>query len=287
MCRADRLDGRGGFCNQSYVCRVASWNIHTDEEPPISGTRGSGTVFFTGCNLKCSFCQNFPLSHYDVGNETSVEELAGKMIQLQKRGAHNINFVTGTHFIPVVIAAVEIARSMGLTLPIVWNTSSYERVETLRLLDGYVSIYLADFKFSSSDVARRLAGAENYPLVARNSILEMVRQVGGLKLSPEGIAVRGVVVRHLVLPSLISMTKEIIDFVARNLPEDVAFSLMSQYTPYYKVVRDDSLGRRLTEEEYEEAVSYLLASGIKNGWIQDMSQASNFAPPESSGDGAG
>lgn len=250
--------------------RVASIKVHRDEEPPISGERGSGTVFFSGCGLRCIFCQNFPISHQNAGNDMSSEALARHFIDLQEREVHNINLVTGTHFIPQIFEAVLKARECGLRLPVVWNTGGYERVETLRFLEGMVDIYLADYKFSSPEAAEEIAGAADYPTVAERALLEMARQVGPLVLDGNGIAASGLIVRHLVLPGNLSGTGKVMDFVARELPRGVALSLMSQYTPCASAGSHGLLKRKLWKKEYRAAVRCMEKAGISDGWTQDL-----------------
>ena len=259
-----RCGGGGGGVS------VASVNLHRDEEPPISATGGSGTVFFSGCGLRCIFCQNFPLSRNAVGKEMSTGELKDHLIRLDRLGAHNINFVTGTHFIPRILEALAHAAGEGLGIPILWNTGGYERVETLRLLDGVVDIYLADYKFTSPDAAAQIASAPDYPEVARRALAEMARQVGPLELDGRGVAKKGLIVRHLVLPGNLSGTEDAIDFVARDLPRGVGLSLMSQYTPYAEAHDHGVLNRKLTKEEYSRAMEYLEKSGISTGWTQEF-----------------
>jgi putative pyruvate formate lyase activating enzyme len=270
LCRVDRTEGEMGKCRSGAEAVVASAAVHRDEEPPVSGTGGSGTIFFAGCGLRCIFCQNYPISHLNTGRPMGPEDLKDEMIRLQSLGVHNINIVTGTHFVPRILEAVLLARGEGMTLPILWNTGGYERVETLRLLDGVVDIYLADYKFSSPAAAARIASARDYPSVAEAALVEMARQVGPLVLDDGGIARRGVIVRHLVLPGGLSGTQRVIDFVARELPRGVALSLMSQYTPYGASLRHPFLKRKLFKKEYRAALNLLRASGISEGWTQEI-----------------
>jgi len=243
--------------------------VHRDEEPPISGRGGSGTLFLAGCGLRCIFCQNLPLSHGGTGRDVEPTGLADRMLDLQKRGVHNINIVTGTHFIPSILEALLAAKERGLTVPVVWNTGGYEKVETLGLLDGVVDIYLADYKFSDSAAADEIAGAPDYPERARSALLEMARQVGPLVTDPSGIAQSGLIVRHLVLPGDLSGTEAVIGFVARELPGGTALSLMSQYTPYGEATGHGLLRRRLWKKEYRSALKLLEKYGITDGWTQE------------------
>jgi putative pyruvate formate lyase activating enzyme len=249
---------------------IASWNVHPWEEPPISGTRGSGTIFFSGCTGRCRFCQNYPISQYGYGNRVSVERLAGMMLELQKRGCHNINFVTPTHFVPQILSAVEVAAADGLRVPLVYNTSGYERVETLRLLEGVVDVWLPDAKYASDPGAQRISGFPHYVENNRAALREIYRQVGEtLVLDKEGIALRGMVVRHLVLPENLSGTAQVLRWIADELSPRLHVSLMDQYFPAYKVLDDPILGRKITSEEYAAALGAFDEAGLENGWMQE------------------
>lgn len=269
-CGVDRLRGEQGFCRAGAEPIVASWNVHPWEEPPISGTRGSGTIFFSGCTGRCLFCQNYPISQLGVGNTVSVQQLAEMMLELQDRGCHNINLVTPTHFVPQILAALELAIEGGLRLPLVYNTSGYERVETLQLLDGVVDIYLPDAKYADDETARRLSGFMRYVEANRAALREMFRQVGDeLVLDGEGIARRGLIVRHLVLPEGLASTPEVLRWIAENLSPRVHVSLMDQYFPAHKAVGHPVLGRKITAEEYAEALRAFEEAGLTNGWMQE------------------
>ena len=269
-CGVDRLRGERGFCQAGAEPIVASWNVHPWEEPPISGTHGSGTIFFSGCTGRCLFCQNYPISQLGVGNTVSVQQLAEMMLELQDRGCHNINLVTPTHFVPQILAALELAIEGGLRLPLVYNTSGYERVETLQLLDGVVDIYLPDAKYADDETARRLSGFVRYVEANRAALREMFRQVGDeLVLDGEGIARRGLIVRHLVLPEGLAGTPEVLRWIAENLSPRVHVSLMDQYFPAHKAVGHPVLGRKITAEEYAEALRAFEEAGLTNGWMQE------------------
>jgi putative pyruvate formate lyase activating enzyme len=268
-CGVDRTSGERGRCGSGAAARVASVNVHRDEEPPISGSGGSGTVFLSGCSLRCMFCQNLPLSRMGTGVDMEPGELGDRMVDLQRRGVHNINIVTGTHFIPSLLEALLAARGKGLNLPVVWNTGGYERVESLRLLEGVVDIYLADYKFSDSAASEAIASAPDYPETARRALGEMARQAGPLVTDDRGIARSGLIVRHLVLPGDLSGTEAVIAFVARELPRGTALSLMSQYTPYGEAAAHPLLRRRLLKKEYRAAVKLLERYGILDGWTQE------------------
>ena len=269
-CRADRLAGKHGVCRVAAGPVIASWNIHPWEEPPISGTHGSGTIFFSNCTGRCCFCQNYSISQLGYGNEVTTERLAGMMLELQRRGAHNINFVTPTHFAAQILAAVDVAAGWGLRIPLVYNTSGYERVETLRLLEGVIDIYLPDIKYTSDEVAKRLSGFGHYVEHNRAALREMFRQVGpSLQCDEQGIAQRGMIVRHLVLPAGLAGTPDAMHWIATELSPEIHVSLMDQYFPTYQAVDDPVLGRKITEEEYEAALDAFEAAGLHNGWLQD------------------
>jgi len=269
-CGVDRLRGERGFCRAGAEPTVASWNVHPWEEPPVSGTRGSGTIFFSGCTGRCIFCQNYPISQLGVGNTVSIRRLAEMMLELQDRGCHNINLVTPTHFVPQILAALSIAIERGLRLPLVYNTSGYERVETLRLLEGVVDIYLPDAKYADDETARWLSGFVRYVEANHAALKEMFRQVGDeLILDGEGVARRGLIIRHLVLPNGLAGTQEVLNWIAENLSPRVHISLMDQYFPAYKAVGHPILGRKITAEEYEEALRAFEDAGLERGWMQE------------------
>lgn len=269
-CGVDRLAGELGVCRQGPEARLSSWNLHAWEEPPISGTRGSGTIFFSGCVGRCLFCQNWPISQLGHGQTVSAERLAEMMLELQGRGAHNINLVTATHFVPAVLAALDIAAQEGLCLPLVYNCGGYESVEVLRLLDGVVDVYLPDAKYADDAVARRLSGFTGYVAANRAALREMHRQVGDeLVLDEDGIARRGLIVRHMVLPAGLAGTAEVLRWIAAELSPGVHVSLMAQYCPAYRAEDDPVLGRPITENEYLAALDAFDAAGLEQGWRQE------------------
>jgi putative pyruvate formate lyase activating enzyme len=250
--------------------KLSSWNLHPWEEPPISGTRGSGTIFFSGCTGRCRFCQNYPISQLGYGDLVNIERLTQIMLELQEKGAHNINFVTPTHFVPQILAALPAAIRDGLRLPLVYNTSGYERVEMLRLLENIIDIWLPDAKYASNHVARRYSSFSNYVEHNRAALQEVYRQVGAdLEVDELGFALRGMIVRHLVLPHGLSSTDEVLLWVAENLSPNVHVSLMDQYFPAHRAIGDPILGRKITLEEYESALDACHAAGLENGWCQD------------------
>jgi len=269
-CGVDRLDGGRGVCGVGADPVIASWNVHPWEEPPISGTRGSGTIFFSGCTGRCRFCQNYPISQYGYGNRVSIERFAGMMLELQGRGCHNINFVTPTHFVPQILAAVDVAAAQGLRVPLVYNTSGYERVGTLRLLEGVVDLWLPDAKYADDAAALRISGFPSYLENNRAALREIYRQAGEALLPDgEGIARRGMIVRHLVLPGGLSGTAEVLRWIAVELSPRLHVSLMDQYFPAYKVLDDPVLGRKIAAEEYAAALEAFDAAGLENGWMQE------------------
>jgi putative pyruvate formate lyase activating enzyme len=271
LCGVNRLRGEKGVCDMGAEAVVASHTLHHWEEPPISGSRGSGTIFFSGCTGRCMFCQNYPISQMNRGNLTEAAGLAKMMVRLQRRGAHNINFVTPTHFVPQIIAALPLAIGQGFSLPLVYNSSGYETVETLRLLDGVIDIYLPDAKYADEAVARQLSGFRDYVVYNRAALPEIFRQVGaGLLLDDEGLAVRGLIVRHMVLPGGLAGTAEVLSWLAANLSPEIHVSLMAQYFPAYQAVGHPLLGRKVTPAEYAAAVSALEQAGLDNGWVQEL-----------------
>ena len=267
-CGADRKNGKTGFCKLDSRLKVAAVNLHHWEEPPISGTSGSGTIFFSGCTMACIFCQNYPISQYGVGEKMSVEELASEMLGLRKKGAHNINLVTPTHQIAGVVRALVLAAQEGLDIPIVYNTSGYESLDTLAILDGIIDIYLPDIKYSDSDVAKKYSGVDDYARHNRAALVEMWRQVGPLRTDSRGIALKGMIVRHLVLPQDLSGTAECLSFLAEKISPEVWISLMNQYFPAYKGQSYPPFDRRLSEEEYEAAFQKMTDLGLLNGFAQ-------------------
>ncbi len=268
-CEVDRTAGEKGICKAGENPIVSTASLHHGEEPPISGWRGSGTIFFSSCNLRCVFCQNYPISHYMQGDEISTEQLANAMIALQKRNAHNINWVTPTHFSPQIMAALLIAYKKGLTIPVVYNCGGYESLEMLQLWDGIIDIYMPDMKYSDSTVAKKYSAAPDYPEVNRQSIREMHRQVGDLQIGQNGIAQQGLLVRHLVLPNNLAGTEEILKFIATEISKNTYISLMSQYFPDYKADSIPELSRRITAEEYNYARNLMEKYDLHCGWHQN------------------
>ncbi|NPV07450.1 MAG: radical SAM protein [Anaerolineae bacterium] len=269
-CGVNRLQGERGACGVGAEPVVASWNVHHGEEPPISGTRGSGTIFFSGCSGRCLFCQNYPISQLGVGRPVTVQRLAGMMLELQRRGCHNINFVTPTHFVPAILRATDVAARAGLNIPLVYNSSGFESLETLALLEGVIDVYLPDAKYASDAVALEVSGFPGYVAANRAALKEMARQVGpALVLGPGGLAERGMIVRHLVLPGDLAGTAEVLRWLAREISPQVPVSLMSQYFPAHRALQHPLLGRKLTEGELEQALACFEAAGLAEGWLQE------------------
>ncbi len=255
-CLADRVNGETGDCNSTDEVMISSYGPHYGEEPPLTGTLGSGTIFFTNCNLACQFCQNYDISQLGRGTSVSIDELARIMIGLQNSGCHNINFVTPTHFTPQIVDALIVAINKGLQLPLVYNCGGYESVETLKLLEGIFDIYMPDIKYSKNETAVKYSHIKNYWDVVRFAVKEMHRQVGNLKINKRGIAQRGLLIRHLILPNNIAGSKEVIDFIAGEISYDTYLNLMDQYYPSYKAGNYKELNRRISKEEYYEIIDY-------------------------------
>jgi len=266
-CGVDRSRGERGFCGAGSDVRVASFAVHRGEEPPISGSRGSGNVFLSGCNLACRFCQNYPISSLGVGRDLTAEQFAQGLLGLARQGVHNINFVTPTPWVPQILAALLIARRSGLAVPVVWNCGGYESLPALRLLEGSVEIYLPDMKYACGRRAWNLSRAPRYAAANRGAIAEMVRQVGPLRVGRDGLALRGVLVRHLVLPGGIADTRAVLAALQRIDPQ-VPVSLMYQYFPAHRAVGHGVYGRRLWREEALAARRALGRLGITEGWVQ-------------------
>ncbi len=252
-CGINRLEGEKGFCKTGRYAVVADYFPHRGEEKPIRGKKGSGTVFFSYCNMRCVYCQNYTISHLGEGEEMTPEELSEAFLTLQRLGCHNINLVSPSHVVPQILEALYIAVKRGLRIPVVYNTSSYDSLESLKLLEGIVDIYLADFKYGDGEAGRKYSKVKNYYDIALSAIKEMHRQVGDLQLNEEGIAIRGVLIRHLVLPNRIAGTEKVMRDI-RRISSKMAVNVMDQYMPYYEAFKYPELSRRITQEEYEMAL---------------------------------
>ena len=262
-CRVNRLKGELGFCETGRNAFVASYNAHFGEESPLVGRSGSGTIFISSCNLLCSFCQNYEISHGKEGTEVGPEQIALMMVQLSRAGCHNINFVTPTHVVPQILEALPHAIERGLRAPLVYNTSGYDRAETLELLDGIFDIFMPDFKFWDNRWAERYCEAPDYREVVIAALREMHRQVGDLTVDEDGIAQRGLLVRHLVMPNQVAGTKEVMEFLSKEISPDTYVNVMDQYRPCGGAHRDAFINRRLNAKEYRDAVNAAIKAGIE------------------------
>ncbi|MBI4301675.1 MAG: radical SAM protein [Chloroflexi bacterium] len=283
-CGANRLKGKYGFCTSGALPIVSSFCVHRGEEPAISGTGGSGTIFFGNCNMRCVYCQNYQISQDPKAqhdNEIETRVLAERMIYLQNElGCHNINLVTPSHFVPQIVRAVMEAVPGGLRLPLVYNTSSYDSLKTLRELDGIISIYLADLRYASNQYGQKYSHALGYVEASRTAIKEMYRQVGKLEVDNEGIAQKGLIVRHLVFPNGIAGSEDALGWLAREVSPEVSVSIMSQYYPAHKVAehRYPELARKITPKEYAGVTALVEKLGMENGWVQGMESSENYRP---------
>lgn len=261
-CGVNRVEGEIGFCGVGNKVWVNSYGLHFGEEDPLRGWQGSGTIFFSGCNLSCLYCQNAEISQKVSGSEISVEVLANVMLELENRGAHNINLVSPTHVIAQIIKAIYIAAQRGLKLPIVYNTGGYDSIHTLKMLDGIIDIYMPDMKYSEPEISGRLSGVPDYPSVNQIAVKEMFRQVGNLVMSTQGIAERGLLVRHLVLPGGLAGSKTVLEFIAKEISRNTYLNIMDQYRPAYLAGRHSEINRRITSDEYQVVVKEALRLGL-------------------------
>ena len=266
QCRVNRKKGEIGVCGAGYKLTVSSAFPHFGEEPPLVGRYGSGTIFLTYCNLKCVFCQNYEISHQGEGMEWSEEKLANQMLMLQNQGSHNINFVTPTHFIPQLVAALPLAIQRGFRLPLVYNSGGYEQLAVIKLLEGIIDIYMPDAKFADPEVARKYCNAPDYPEVNQKVLKEMHRQVGVLQINKSGIAERGLLIRHLVMPNNLAGTEKIMKFIAEELSLDSYVNIMAQYYPCFKANQYPELSRRITPKEFQQAIQIARSYGLYRGF---------------------
>jgi len=280
-CRINRLESDSGFCRSGGQARISSYCDHHGEEPVLSGSRGSGTIFFSGCNMRCCYCQNYQISQALENGDSYLNsmELAKVMIYLQEKlQCHNINLVSPTHYVPQVVEAVFYAVPLGLRLPLVYNTNAYDSISTLKLLDGIVDIYLPDIKYSSDEWAVKFSQGKDYVMQSRRAIVEMFRQVGNLVIDSSGIAQRGLIVRHLILPNGISGSADSLEWLAENISRTVTVSIMAQYHPSYLANRESVLSRRISHDEYRQVVSMVERLGLENGWLQEMDASDYYLP---------
>ena len=262
-CRVNRLKGETGVCRTANEAAVSSYGPHFGEEAPLVGSQGSGTIFFTHCNLRCMFCQNYTISQLGDGKPASKGEIASMMLALQQRGCHNINFVSPTHVVPQILEALQVAVGLGLSIPLVYNSGGYDSMETLKLLDGIIDIYMPDMKYSDDMNARRFSGVKEYPSVNQAAVKEMHRQVGDLELDEHGVAKRGLLVRHLVLPNGIAGTEGVVSFLAQEVSLNTYLNVMAQYYPSHRAFKIPVLSRPLTREEFAQAVKLAREHGLE------------------------
>jgi len=279
-CKIDRTKNQIGRCKSKDTVKVAIASIHKFEEPCISGRNGSGTVFFSNCNLLCEFCQNYEISQQGLGKEISVERLAEIFIEQQLRGAENINLVSPTSYAVQIIEAIKIAKSKGLKIPIIYNTNGYENVETIKLLNGYIDVYLPDLKYAENDLAKKYSKIENYFEIATSAIKEMYRQVGENEYDESGIIKAGIIIRHLILPNHTENSKKVLKWIAENMPKNITVSVMAQYFPTYKAKEIKDINRKITKYEYQKIENYLYSLELENGYIQEMGNNEEIYVPK-------
>ncbi len=279
-CGVNRKEGEKGFCGAGDKLKIAKFMLHNDEEPVISGSKGAGNIFFSHCNLRCVYCQNYEISQYFKGHEFTPEDLAEQMLLLQEMGAHNINLVSSTHYLPLIADALLIAARDGLCIPLVYNSNGYESVKVLKLLDGVIDIYLPDSKYSERRVSKKHSYCEDYVEKNKTALIEMYRQAGCLKTDSAGIAYKGLIIRHLILPENISGSDEVFDFISGELSPDICVSVMSQYFPVHKACHFPGMNRRLTDDEYDRAIDWFWECGLHNGWMQELSSANETYVPD-------
>ena len=284
-CSADRLSDQKGFCRAGAEIILARAALHMWEEPCISGKEGSGAVFFSGCSLGCKFCQNGQISRGQTGKKVTVDRLADIFLELQQQKANNINLVTAGHFLPQVAEAIEKSRNRGLQIPVVYNSSGYEKSEMLKLLEGLVDIYLPDFKYMDPELAEKYSYARDYPEVAREALKEMVRQVGTPEFDRQGIMKKGVIVRHLLLPGHVKDSRRVLEYLLSTYGKEIYISLMNQYTPMPAMKDDPRLSRKVTDREYQRLIDYGIQLGLENGFIQEGETAKESFIPEFNGEG--
>ena len=273
-CKINRKNNKIGRCKASDKVKIALYSTHDFEEPCISGKKGSGTVFFSNCNLNCVYCQNYEISQQGKGKEISIEELANIFLEQQNKNVENINLVTPTSYVPQIIEAIKIAKERGLKIPIVYNTNGYENIETIKKLEGYIDIYLPDLKYAENKLGKRYSKIEDYFEIATKAIKEMENQIGSPKFNDEGIMQRGVLVRHLVLPNNIENSKKVLKWMKDNLKEDTYVSIMAQYFPTFKAKTEEykELNRKLNLKEWEEIENYIYELNFKNGFMQELGE---------------
>ena len=279
-CRINREKAQKGRCKASGKVQIALTSLHMYEEPCISGESGSGTVFFANCNLACKYCQNYKISHGGKGEEIEIEELADKFIDLQKQGALNINLVTPTMYAYHIIEAIKLSRKQGLNIPIIYNTNGYESIETLKSLEGYIDVYLPDFKYYYNELGQKYSKVKNYFEVVTQAIKEMYRQVGAPVLNEKGIIQKGLIIRHLILPNNIENSLQVLKWIEENIDNNVFVSVMAQYFPTYLAKEDEEINRKINKHEYEIIENYLYSLNLENGYIQELGEHEEEYVPE-------
>ena len=265
-CGVNRIEGEIGVCKGGVELMVSSVSTHFGEEPPLVGFHGSGTIFLTHCNLRCVFCQNYDISHIGRGHITTSSEMANYMLRLQKMGCHNINFVTPTHYLPQIVASLPEAIDSGLKVPLVFNCGGYESLEVIRLLQGIIDIYMPDVKYADGRVAKKYSMSPDYPDVIKKVLLEMYRQVGNLKTNQDGIVERGLLIRHLIIPENLAGTEALMEFIATDISKDSYVNIMAQYRPMYRADEFPELNRKITVQEYQEAIAIAIRAGLHRGF---------------------
>lgn len=271
-CKINRLEGKTGRCRCDDKIKIALASLHFYEEPCISAENGSGTIFFSNCNMNCIYCQNYEISQQSKGKEITVAHLAEILISQQKKGANNINLVTPTMYVPQIIRAIEIAKLNGLKIPVIYNSNGYEKVETIKMLKGYIDVYLPDLKYFSNQLAKKYSNVDNYFETATLAIKEMYNQVGKPEFDENGIIKKGVIIRHMILPNYMQNTKNILKWIKENMPVDVYVSIMAQYFPTYKAKKDILLNRKISRKEYKDIEKYLFTLELENGYMQELGE---------------
>ncbi len=278
-CKIDRTKNQVGRCKSKDTVKVAIASIHKFEEPCISGGNGSGTVFFSNCNLSCEFCQNYEISQKGLGKEISIERLAEIFLEQQLKGAENINLVSPTSYAVQIIEAIKIAKSNGLKIPIIYNTNGYENVETIKLLNGYIDVYLPDLKYAEDDLAKKYSKIDNYFEIATKAITEMYNQVGENEYDEKGLIKKGIIIRHLILPNHTENSKKVLKWINENMPKNITVSVMAQYFPTYNAINIKDINRKITKHEYKKIENYLYSLELENGYIQEMGKnEENYVP---------
>ena len=279
-CKIDRTQNQIGRCKSKDTVKVAIASIHNYEEPCISGKNGSGTVFFSNCNLSCKFCQNYEISQQGLGKEITIERLSKIFLEQQSKEAHNINLVSPTSYAYQIIEAIKIAKKNGLKIPIIYNTNGYENIETIKLLNGYIDVYLPDLKYAEDDLGKKYSNVDNYFEIATSAIKEMYNQVGENIYDEDGMIKRGMIIRHLVLPNHTENTKKVLTWISSNMPKNITVSVMAQYFPTYKAKEIEDINRKITKREYKKVEDFLYSLNLENGYIQECGKNEEIYVPK-------